>query len=89
MAGDKAKEPKLHEKRIENPNAKCPKHPKKEFRLYVEAAWKQGWWCERRTYIYCRPPDKTKDTVKVPLTPSDWRTIRNVKRNFAASGLRM
>jgi hypothetical protein len=85
----KTPKPKLHPKRLANPDAKCPRHPKKEWRPLIEAAWDAGWWCERRTYIYCYPPDQSKDIVKVPLTPSGWRTIRNVKRNFNDSGLQM
>jgi hypothetical protein len=53
----------------------------------IEAAWDAGWWCEQRTYIYCYPIDKTKDIVKVPLTPSGSRTMRNKIRDFRAAGL--
>jgi hypothetical protein len=85
----KPKKPK-HRKRIKNPNAKCPRHPKKEYRPLVEAAWAAGWWCERRRkYIVCLPVNQTKDQVKVPMTPSGSRTLDNVKRNFAAAGLRL
>lgn len=78
-----------HERRIENPEAKCPRHPKKEYRLLVESAWEAGWWCEkRRKYIYCYPPDKTQDIVKIPMTPNQ-RTIHNVKRNLGAAGLEL
>jgi hypothetical protein len=88
MAGAKNKSPKLHGKRLDNPGASCPKHPDKDWRPLVQAAWDQGWWCIRaRKYIKCWPPDKTKDMVKVPMTPSGSRTIRNVTRNFKASGL--
>jgi hypothetical protein len=80
--------PQKHRWRLENPNAKCPRHPKKDYRLLVEAAWAAGWKCERRRkYIFCSPPDKTRDIVKVPMTPSGSRTIDNVRRNFRASGL--
>lgn len=78
---------KQHQRRKQKPHAKCPRHPKKDYRELVEAAWKAGWWCEkRRKYIYCRPPDKTLDIVKIPMTPNQ-RTIHNVKRNLRASGL--
>jgi hypothetical protein len=83
----KVKELEKHQRRIKNPDAKCPRHPKKEYRLLTEAAWEAGWWCERRRkYIYCYPPDKTLDIVKIPMTPNQ-RTIHNVKRNLKASGL--
>jgi hypothetical protein len=78
-----------HQRRIDNPGSKCPRHPKKEYRLLVEAAWDAGWWCEkRRKYIFCYPPDKTLDIVKIPMTPNQ-RTIHNVKRNLRASGLEL
>jgi len=90
MAKAKAKEkdPEPHEWRIANPRATCPKHQKKEYRLLVEKAWGEGWKCvRRRKYIFCFPPDKTLDMVKIPMTPSDSRTLENVKRNLRAAGL--
>jgi hypothetical protein len=83
------KTPRKHERRIDKPEAKCPRHPKKEYRLLVEAAWAAGWWCEkRRKYIYCFPPDKKLDIVKIPMTPNN-RTIRNVKASLVAAGLEL
>jgi hypothetical protein len=83
----KAEAPEQHDKRAEKPEAKCPRHPDKDYRKLVDKAWKAGWWCEeRRKYIYCRPPDKKLDIVKIPMTPNQ-RTIHNVKRNLRASGL--
>jgi hypothetical protein len=88
MAKAKSKIQK-HERRIDKPNAKCPRHPKKEYRLLVEAAWAAGWWCEkRRKYIYCFPSDKERDIVKIPMTPNK-RTIRNVKASLVAAGLEL
>jgi hypothetical protein len=79
---------KKHRWRIENPKAKCPRHPKKDFRQLVEGAWAAGWKCKRqRKYIYCWPPDEKSDWVKVPMTPSSSRTLANVRRNFRAAGL--
>lgn len=84
-----SKKPNRHQKRAKNPNAKCPRHPRKDYRLLVEAAWDAGWWCEkRRKYIFCYPPDKTLDIVKIPMTPNQ-RTIRNVERNLKAAGLEL
>jgi hypothetical protein len=78
-----------HPRRLANPRAKRPEHPKKEWDALVKLAWKASWWCERRKkYIYCYSPNG-EDIVKVPMTPSDWRTIRNKKRDFKAAGLRM
>ena len=79
---------KKHRWRAENPDAKCPRHPKKDYRLLVEAAWAAGWKCERRRkYIYCYPPDPRADWVKVQMSPSSSRTYSNIKRNFRAAGL--
>jgi hypothetical protein len=53
----------------------------------VEKAWGAGWWCVRREkYIYCYALDG-ETIVKVPMTPSDWRTLRNKTRDFRAAGL--
>jgi len=79
---------KKHRWRIENPEAKCPRHPKKDYRPLVEAAWTAGWKCKRqRKYIYCWPADEVSDIVKVPMTPSGSRTLANVRRNFRDGGL--
>jgi len=79
---------KKHRWRVDNPKAKCPRHPKKDYRLLVEAAWAAGWKCEKGTnYIFCYPADPTLDRVWVPMTPSSARTLRNVKSNFRAAGL--
>jgi len=78
-----------HPRRLANPRAKRPEHPKKEWDALVKLAWKASWWCERRKkYIYCYSPNE-EDIVKVPMTPSDWRTIRNKKRDLKAAGLRI
>jgi hypothetical protein len=56
----------------------------------VEAAWKAGWKCEKRSkYIYCYPPEETLDWVWVPMTPSSSRTLKNVKSRFRANGLQL
>lgn len=83
-------DPAIHRLRTERPDAKCPRHPRKDYRRLVETAWGAGWWIERRRkYIFCKPPDETLDIVKVPMTPSDRRTLRNVERNLRASGLEL
>jgi hypothetical protein len=79
----------MHPLRIEHPEAKCPRHPDKDYRRLVEAAWAAGWWCERRRkYIYCRPLNLSLPPVKVPMTPKK-RTIRNVTADFRRRGLRV
>jgi hypothetical protein len=78
-----------HPRRLANPQARRPEHPKKEWDALVKQAWKAKWWCERRRkYIYCYSPNG-EDIVKIPMTPSDWRTIRNKKRDFRDAGLTM
>jgi hypothetical protein len=80
----------LHPKRVEHPDAKCPNHPRKEYRLMVRKAWDHGCWCEkRRKYIYCYPPDGKSRVVKVPMTPSSSWTLRSVKGRFAKAGVPM
>jgi hypothetical protein len=81
--------PVVHPRRLANPQARRPEHPKKEWDALVKQAWKAKWWCERRRkYIYCYSPNE-EDIVKIPMTPSDWRTIRNKKRDFRDAGLTM
>jgi len=84
----KVKEPpEFHPWRTENPKAKCPHHPKKDYRLLVKAAWAAGWKCERRRkYIYCLPPDPAADRVKIQMTSSS-RTLENTKAALRSAGL--
>jgi hypothetical protein len=80
----------MHDRRLANPTAKCPYHPKKDWRLLVRQAWDYGWWCEpRRDGILCFPPDGTKDAVHVPMNPGQARNLGNTKRRFARAGLPM
>jgi hypothetical protein len=85
----KVKEPpELHPWRVENSGAKCPNHPKKDYRLLVKAAWAAGWKCEkRRKYIYVSPVDPDADRVKIPMTPSSSRTLENTKAALRSAGL--
>lgn len=83
----KARGKKLHPKRVANPDASCPKHQSKDWRPLVQAAWDAGWWVERRRkYIYCFALDEDS-IVKVPMTPSGPRTLKNKMRDFRAAGL--
>ncbi len=76
----------LHSKLLSRPVANKGR-PKKDWRPIVKAAWAAGWWCERRRkYIYCRSPDDNH-VVKIPMTPSDWRTMKNVRAHFHRAGL--
>jgi hypothetical protein len=77
----------MHPLRIAHPEAKCPRHPDKDYRRLVQAAWAAGWWCVRqRKYIYCRPPDLNLKPIQIPMTPYK-RTIHNVTGKFRRSGL--
>jgi hypothetical protein len=78
----------MHPKRLENPDARCPRHPRKEYRQLIEKAWDAGWWCWRdhNNYIRCRDPEG-KGTVPVPSTPSKQGTIHITARRFRALGL--
>ena len=87
-ADDEADEPRLHPKRIANPDATCPRHPKKEWRELVQRAWDAGWWCERRTnYIRCWPIDPRAEAVSLPSTPSSSRSLLNYTKKMQRSGL--
>jgi hypothetical protein len=77
-----------HPKRRANPRATCPRHPKKEYRRLVRAAWEAGWWCERnrKNYIFCyRPSDDAR--VHVPSTPRKQGTLNRVTDRFRKLGL--
>ena len=78
----------MHPKRLENPDAKCPRHPRKEYRRLIEAAWEAGWWCWRdsNNYIRCRDPGGF-GTIPVPSTPSKQGTLNVKTRQFRRAGL--
>lgn len=78
----------LHPKRIANPTATRPKHPKKEYDAIIKAVWAAGWWCIRRgnNYILCYPTDDSK-MISVPCTPKKIHTLNNVARKFRAKGV--
>ncbi len=78
----------MHPKRVANPDAPRPKHPKKDWDELVEAAWAAGWWCERANtnYFKCWPPDGGR-MVPLPATPSGSRTLLNKRLALRRSGL--
>lgn len=83
-----AEEPDLHPKRIKNPTATCPRHPKKEWRPLVERAWQAGWWCEwGGQYIRCWPKDVSCTAVSLPSTPSGGRSLTNYTKMMERAGL--
>jgi hypothetical protein len=73
----------VHPKRRQNPNAKRPKARNRDMDSLVEAAWKQGWWCERggKNYIKCYPSDGSR-MIPIQNTPSN---PRRAKANKAAA----
>jgi len=78
----------LHKKRQEKPDAKCPRATRDDVRLLLEAAWAQGAWIERsgNEHFKILPADGDK-IVHVPLTPSDWRTIKNKRAQLRRAGI--
>lgn len=79
---------KMHPKRLENPNARRPELPKRDYDLLVKACWDAGWWCRRsgKNYILCYPPDDSQ-MVRIPSTPSSVHKLNNVTRNLRRKGL--
>lgn len=78
----------LHEKRQENPNAKCPKATRDDIRLLLEAAWAQGAWIEKGGNEHFKVfPVGRSFIVHIPMTPSDWRTIKNKRSQLRRAGI--
>ena len=79
---------KLHPKREQNPNTKCPRATRDDVRLLVEAAWAQGAWIDGggsdHFNVYPANGDRI---VHIPLTPSDWRTIKNKRAQLRRVGI--
>lgn len=88
MSSEDDEPPDLHPERRARPDAKCPKHPRKEYRPLIKAAWEQGWWCvrSRKNYIHCYPPSD-EGMVVVPSTPRKQGTLNLVTRKFVKLGL--
>lgn len=87
-ADDESENQEFHPKRLENPDAKCPSHPKKDWRPLVKRAWEAGWWCEWRDhYIRCWPPDRSAQAVSLPSSPSGSRSLMNYTKKMERSGL--
>ena len=88
MTESDADEPPQHPKRIADPNARRPRHSKKDYDALVQAAWDAGWWCETRqsNYIGCYPPDGGS-FVMIPSTPSSQRTLTRLKARLKRAGL--
>jgi hypothetical protein len=80
----------VHPKRRQNPNAKRPKHPHKDYDRLIAAAWEAGWWVERggKNYLKCMAPTGGW-VVHVPSTPSSQATLRNKRAQFRRYGLKL
>lgn len=78
----------MHEKRIQNPQAKRPKCKDRQLDAMVAAAWEAGWWCRKAGsgHVFCYGPDGGR-MVDVANTPSDHRTIANTRSTFRRAGL--
>lgn len=78
----------MHPKRLEYPNAKRPRAPRKEYDRLVREAWRADWWCERKSngYIHCYPPDDS-GVVIVRSTPSKQGTFSRTRDQFRKRGL--
>ncbi len=79
----------MHPKRVENPDAKCPRVKCKDHQKLVEAAWAQGWWCylQKNGHVLCVPPDGKSRAVPVPGTPGDHRSYLNTRAMLRRAGL--
>jgi hypothetical protein len=67
----------MHPKRLQSPNAKRPKVSNRDMDGLVNAAWEQGWWCERggSNYVKCYPPNGSR-MIPIQSTPSNPRRAR-------------
>ncbi|MDQ6915459.1 MAG: hypothetical protein M3155_06565 [Actinomycetota bacterium] len=54
----------------------------------IKKAWKAGWWARQtgKGKVLCYPSDGG-EAILVPSTPSDHRSIRNLRAEFARRGL--
>jgi hypothetical protein len=78
----------MHRKRLADPNARCPRHNKKDWRPLVEKAWDAGWWITkaRNNYLHCYPPDDSK-MIRIPSTPSSRYTLRTKAGQLKKAGV--
>jgi len=80
--------PKQHPLRIANPDERCPRHNKKEWRPLAAKVWAAGWWIERggSNYLKCYPPDGGR-MIPMESTPSSPYTIRMRTAQFRRAGV--
>lgn len=65
------------------------RHLPKEVRALVRAAELAGWAVSRtrRSHIRLRPVDKTRGAVTISGTPSDKRSLKNLRADLRRAGL--
>ena len=85
---DAEDEQKRHPKRVADKTAKRPVHAKKDYDRLVKAAWRNGWWCERKktNYIYCYPPGD-EGVVVLKSTPRKQGTLNLATEKMRKFGL--
>jgi hypothetical protein len=78
----------MHPKRRQNPAAKRPKSKDKERDKLIAAAWTQGAWCTpgKSGYIKIFPANSTK-MILIESTPSDYRSLANIKGRLRREGI--
>lgn len=78
-----------HPRRLANPDAARPKHPKKDWDTLLHAAWEQGAWIEttKKGTIRVYPPDQRGEILTIHMTNSDYRSLANARSAFRRSGL--
>jgi hypothetical protein len=81
----------MHPKRKANPNAQRPRVSDKDHDALIKRAWKAGWWARQtgKGKVMCYPPQTKASGVLVPTTPSDHRSIRNLRNQFERRGLKV
>lgn len=82
--------PRWHPKRLADPTARCPQHPRKEWRPIIEKMWEQGWWVKRggANHFVCYPPDDGK-MITLPCSPSSRYTLGRKIAQARRAGLRI
>ncbi|MGI8623717.1 MAG: hypothetical protein ACR2NB_09590 [Solirubrobacteraceae bacterium] len=77
----------MHPKRTTNPDAKRPSVKDRELNEFVKSAWAAGWWCEKKgKHVKAYPPNGPM-WVTIAGTPSDWRTVKNIRSKLRQAGL--
>ncbi len=81
----------MHPKRKANPNAKRPRVSDKDHDGLIKKAWKAGWWARQtgKGKVMCYPPPGQGSGVLVPNTPSDPRSMRNLRSLFGRRKLKV